>query len=251
MTLPEAVGELVLRGRVMPASNATFICQLGELQVVYKPVRGEQPLWDFPDGTLAEREYAAYLVSEALGWDVVPPTVLRDGPHGVGMVQEWKEPDPALAPVDIVARGELPEGFLHVFDAEDGAGRPVALVHEESEPLRRMAIFDAVINNGDRKGGHVLAMADGHRYGVDHGVAFHVEPKLRTVLWGWAAEPLRADEIAAVRRLADDGELRERLFELLTVSEVEQFGVRCRELVADGVFPLPDGSWPAIPWPAF
>lgn len=251
MTFAEALGELELVGRVTGASNATFVGRLGELEVVYKPVRGEQPLWDFPDGTLAEREYAAYLVSDALGWEVVPPTVLRDGPFGVGMVQEWKEPEPAIAAVDIVARGEIPDGFRHVFDAEDGAGRPVALVHEDSRPLRLMALFDVVINNGDRKGGHVLAMRDGHRYGVDHGVSFHVEPKLRTVLWGWAGERLRDDELAAVQRLADDAELRERLEELLSVAEVERFAARCEELLSTGVFPLPDGSWPSIPWPAF
>lgn len=252
MTLAEALPlPLELTGRVMPASNATFIGRLGELQVVYKPVRGEQPLWDFPDGTLAEREYAAYLVSQSLGWEIVPPTVLRDGPHGVGMVQEWKEPDPERAAVDIVAPDEVPAGFRHVLDAQDGAGRPVALVHEDSAPMRRMAVFDVLINNGDRKGGHVLAMADGHRYGVDHGVAFHVEPKLRTVLWGWAEEPLSDDELIAVGRVAADDELRERLYELLTMAEVEQFFSRCAELIAEAAFPIPDGSWPAIPWPAF
>ena len=165
------------------------------IDCVYKPVAGERPLWDFPDGTLAGREVAAYVVSEALGWDVVPPTVLRgDAPAGPGMVQAWREPDDGPGPGRPGARpGRLPEGYLHVLDAYDGDDQPVSLVHEDSDALRRMAVFDIVVNNADRKGGHVLAMPDGHRFGVDHGVAFHVDDKLRTVLWGWAAEPLDPD----------------------------------------------------------
>lgn len=244
-------GDLELRGRVMPASNATFLGAVGDLAVVYKPIRGERPLWDFPDGTLAEREVAAHAVSEALGWAVVPRTVLREGPHGPGMVQVWQEPDDTQAPVDVVPRGALPDGRLHVLDAWDDRDRPVSLVHEDSAALRRMALFDVLINNGDRKGGHVLAMPDGHRFGVDHGVAFHVENKLRTVLWGWAGEPLSDQERSAVRALADDALLRERLEELLTVAEVDAFAGRIQRLLDAGVFPHPGGGWPAIPWPAF
>ncbi|MDT0203572.1 SCO1664 family protein [Nocardioides sp. AE5] len=246
-----ATGEISLVGRVMPASNATFVGTIGEVQVVYKPVRGERPLWDFPDGTLAQREVAAYAVSEALGWQVVPPTVLRDGPHGPGMVQAWAEPDPQQAPVDVVARGHLPDGFRHVFDALDGDEQPVALVHEDSAPLRRMAVFDVLVNNGDRKGGHVLAMADGHRYGVDHGVSFHVEEKLRTVLWGWVGEPLSDAERDAVRRVHDDADLLRRLSDLVTEPEVAAYVARCEALLAAGEMPAPSGEWPAIPWPAF
>ena len=151
-------------------------------------------------GTLADREVAAYLVSEALGWDVVPPTWLRDGPHGPGMVQLWREPDPDQEAVTLVAEGEVPPGWQHVFDGIDGRDLPVSLVHEDSEALRRMAVFDIVINNADRKGGHVLEMTDGHRYGVDHGVSFHVEHKLRTVLWGWLGEPPSTRDRGARRR---------------------------------------------------
>ena len=183
-------GELTLHGRVMPASNATFVGEVDGVRVVYKPVAGERPLWDFPDGTLAGREVASYAVSEALGWNVVPHTFLRDGPHGLGMVQRWQEPDDAQAAVDLVREGRVPAGWLHVFDGVDEHDRGVALVHEDSAPVRRMAVFDVLVNNADRKGGHVLAMTDGHRYGVDHGVTFHVENKLRTVLWGWMGEPL-------------------------------------------------------------
>ncbi|WP_408668184.1 SCO1664 family protein, partial [Jatrophihabitans sp.] len=191
-------GEITVQGRITTASNATLYCRV-ELDgvaaaCVYKPVAGERPLWDFPDGTLAGREVAAYAVSQAIGWDVVPPTVLRgDGPAGPGMVQAWREPHTGQDPVDLVPARAVPEGYLHVVDAYDGADRPVALVHEDSDALRRMAVFDAVVNNADRKGGHVLAMADGHRYGVDHGVSFHVEDKLRTVLWGWAGDRMKSE----------------------------------------------------------
>ena len=185
--------ELVLHGRIMPASNATFLGEIGDVKVVYKPVSGERPLWDFPHGTLAGREVAAYLVSEAMGWDVVPQTWLRDGPHGTGMVQVWQEPDPEQEAVTLVPEGRVPDGWRHVFDGIDGQDRPISLIHEDTDPLRRMAVFDAVVNNADRKGGHVLEMADGHRYGVDHGVSLHAETKLRTVLWGWAGEPLTND----------------------------------------------------------
>ena len=175
---------------MLPASNATFVGEIDGVRVVYKPVAGERPLWDFPHGTLAGREVASYAVSEALGWNVVPPTVLGDGPHGPGMVQLWRDEDEDQSPVDIVGEGDLPEGFRHVFDGLDAHDQPVSLVHEDSAALRRMALFDVVVNNADRKGGHVLPMADGHRFGVDHGLTFHVEHKLRTVLWGWAGEPL-------------------------------------------------------------
>jgi uncharacterized repeat protein (TIGR03843 family) len=235
----------------MPASNATFVGTLGELQVVYKPVAGERPLWDFPDGTLAGREVAAYAVSEALGWGVVPTTVLRDGPHGPGMVQAWVEPDEHLAPVDVVPVDELPEGYLHVLDALGPDDEPVALVHEDTLALRRMAVFDVVVNNGDRKGGHVLATPDGRRYGVDHGVSFHVENKLRTVLWGWLDRHLTAEEREGVGAVRGDVDLHERLRALVSDREVDAFVRRCDRLLARDVLPSPSSEWPAIPWPAF
>jgi uncharacterized repeat protein (TIGR03843 family) len=170
-------GELTLHGRIMPASNATFVGEVEGTQVVYKPVAGERPLWDFPDGSLAHREVAAYLVSEALEWDLVPRTFLRDGPHGRGMVQLWREPDERQAAVTLVAEGAVPPGYRHVFDGVDQHDQPISLVHEDSPALRRMAVFDVVVNNADRKGGHVLEMTDGHRYGVDHGVTLPHRPQ--------------------------------------------------------------------------
>ncbi len=258
-----AEGDLELHGRILPASNAAFLgdAVLAEhrVQCIYKPVAGERQLWDFPDGTLADRERAAYLVSEALGWDVVPLTLLRDGPHGPGMVQRWHDPvdgpDASPDPVDVVPAGRTPAGYHHVLDAEDAHGRDVSLVHEDTPALRRMAVFDLVVNNADRKGGHVLAMADGHRYGVDHGVTFHQQPKLRTVLWGWAGQPLLAEERSALHALLREPRVRlpllEALADLLTGAEVDALDRRVGRLLRDLTMPGPGPGWPAIPWPPF
>jgi uncharacterized repeat protein (TIGR03843 family) len=256
--------ELELVGRIRVASNETFVGRIGDVTVVYKPVAGEAPLWDFPDGTLAGREVAAYLVSESSGWGVVPRTWLRDGPLGPGMVQLWQEQDPAQDPVDLVpardrrGRGRGREqgadrGWRTVLEGRDEDDEPVRLVHEDSAALRRMAVFDVVVNNADRKGGHVLPMPDGRRLGVDHGVTFHVEHKLRTVLWGWVDEPLDADELAGVERVRADlgGELGRRLEDLLTGVEVAALASRCDRLLRRGRFPAPAGDMPAVPWPLF
>jgi uncharacterized repeat protein (TIGR03843 family) len=242
-----------LRGRIMPASNATFLAELDDCEVVYKPVAGERPLWDFPDGTLADREVAAYLVSEAIGWDVVPHTWWGDGPHGPGMIQEWQVVDPDQEAVTLVAAGRVPRGWFAVFDGLDDRDRDVTLVHEDTGALRRMAIFDVIVNNADRKGGHVLPMPDGHRYGVDHGVTFHHEPKLRTVLWGWAASPLTEEERAGVSAVLDGlrSDLGERLETHLTDLEIRTLERRAERLLARGELPGPQHGWPAIPWPPF
>ncbi|WP_066522575.1 SCO1664 family protein [Curtobacterium ammoniigenes] len=247
-------GEVELLGRIETASNATFLARIGDVEVVYKPTAGERPLWDFPDGNLSSREYAAFLVSEALGWRIVPPTWLADGPFGSGMFQRWQDIDPDQEAVDLVPIESIPEhGWLEVLHATDETDRPVALVHEDSPQLRRMAVFDVLVNNADRKGGHVLAMSDGHRFGVDHGLTFHVEHKLRTVLWGWVGDALLADEIAGVERLAAAlrGSLGAQLADLLTASEVSRVEQRCARLLDRGSFPAPRGSMPAVPWPLF
>ncbi|MEI2818903.1 MAG: SCO1664 family protein [Marmoricola sp.] len=245
-------GELVVEGRIMPASNHTFFARIGQTAVVYKPVSGERPLWDFPNGNLAAREYGASLIDAALGWHLVPETVLRDGPAGPGMVQRWCEPDGPEV-VDVVPLGEVPTGWLHVLDAQDGEGRPVSLIHEDSLGLRKMALFDVVTNNTDRKGGHILSMANGHRYGVDHGICFHVEDKLRTVLWGWAGQELgaeeRADLSALDQQLSD--ELGAALRGLIDADEVHATQQRLASLLDQGHFPVPSWEWPAIPWPPF
>ena len=247
-------GELKLTGRIATASNATFLGSIGGVAVVYKPIAGEHPLWDFPDGHLAGREAAAYLVSQVFGWNVVPRTWLRDGPMGRGMVQLWQESDPEQDAVDLVATTDVPDtGWRHVLDGRDEHGRAVTLIHEDSAALRRMAVFDIVVNNADRKGDHILAMPDGHRHGVDHGLTFHVDHKLRTVLWGWMGEALSAEELAGIGRVRSrlGGELGETLAGLLSDLEIAALAARCDRLRAEGRFPAPRGEMPAVPWPLF
>jgi len=247
-------GELELRGRITTASNATFLGRIGGVPVVYKPIAGEHPLWDFPDGNLASREVAAYLVSEAFGWNVVPRTWQRDGPMGQGMVQLWQDADPDQDAVDLVAWDVGPsDGWRRVFDGRDEHDRAVTLVHEDSLALRRMAVFDIVVNNADRKGNHILAMPDGHRHGVDHGLTFHVEHKLRTVLWGWLGDDLNAEELAGVDRVSSGlaGPLGDTLAGLLTAAEIAELAARCDRLRSAGRFPAPRGRMPAVPWPLF
>jgi uncharacterized repeat protein (TIGR03843 family) len=249
-------GDFELEGRLVDASNTTlrgFLTLDGvTVRCVYKPVRGERPLWDFPDGTLAGRETAAYLVSRATGWDLVPPTVLRDGPLGPGVCQLWiEEPDEASPLVGFVPADELPDGWFRVAAARDETGRPYLLAHADDPRLARMALLDAVLNNADRKGGHVLVGPGDRVYGVDHGVCFHVEDKLRTVLWGWIDAPLPEQDVPTLSRLVSDlgGALGERLTAHLTAGEVTAAATRARRLLAAGRFPPPSGDWPAVPWP--
>lgn len=247
-------GELEITGRITTASNATFLATIEGTVVVYKPIAGERPLWDFPDGDLASREVAACLVSEVFGWNIVPHTWLRDGPLGAGMVQLWQDVDPEQDAVDLVDSNTVPEeGWRHVFDGTDNRNRAMSLIHEDSPALRRMAVFDIVVNNADRKGAHVLAMADGHRHGVDHGLTFHVEHKLRTVLWGWLGEELTVDELHGIDRVRVqlDGDLGVALAELLTPEEIGAIAARCDRLWRDARFPGPRGEMPAMPWPLF
>ena len=305
-------GELTVHGRITSASNTVLYATAElagcRLPCVYKPVAGERPLWDFPDGTLARREVAAYEVSQALGFGLVPPTVLRDGPLGEGMVQLWVGPEPGGAGAEAtseaageraaeaagegdreareLARKEAEEAqeaaadgsqgadgavpgpgrLLALLDAEEpGEGwkavgfarldehRTALLVHADDERLARVAALDAVINNGDRKGGHLLPLPDGRLYAIDHGVTFHTENKLRTLLWGWAGEPLPAPVLSALRlldaELAEGRPLTSRLLRLITVEEWEALRARTAGLLRSGRFPEPSGEWPAIPWP--
>lgn len=224
-------GELSIEGRLLDASNATLYCTTTldgvTATCVYKPVRGERPLWDFPDGTLAGREVSAYLVSEASGWDVVPPTVLRDGPFGPGMCQLW---------VDVDESVDLSE-----------------LARSEHEDLRRMAVFDAVVNNADRKGGHLLPRADGRVQGVDHGICFSTDDKLRTLLWQWRGAPLTDEAVHVLSRLRAEleGGLGDGLRALLTRREVRRTVERVDRLLTSRCHPQPSDDWPAIPWPPF
>ena len=257
--MPELLrrGRIDITGRLVDASNATLfgtVCADGvEVRCVYKPVRGERPLWDFPDGTLAGREVASYLVSEAAGFHVVPPTLLRDGPFGPGMVQVWVDTDDERELVDVCSPTAVPDGWLTVLRARGERGRPAVLAHADAPALRRMAAFDVVVNNADRKGGHVLAGTDGHLYGVDHGLTLHVEDKLRTVLWGWTGSPLPGEVGEGLEELRAelDGGFADTLGAHVTRREVRTLAARVQALLDDPVFPAPGGYGPAIPWPAF
>ncbi len=230
-------GELTVAGRLLAASNATFFGvvevpgpesgQAMAASCVYKPIRGERPLVDFPDGTLACREVAAHAVSEASGWSLIPPTVMRDGPFGQGMVQLWMEVDESIDLTEVVG-DDLPA-------------------------LRRIALLDAVLNNADRKGGHLLPLPDGRILGVDNGLCFAVEPKLRTVLWRWRGQPLDDDEAAVLARLREGlgSELGELLGELLAPREVLATAHRLDDLLEERRFPMPDRNRPVVPWPPF
>jgi uncharacterized repeat protein (TIGR03843 family) len=244
-------GTLDVEGRLVDASNATLYCtitidgpeiisrakdtknpknarrQEATVACVYKPIAGERPLWDFPAGTLAGREVAAYAVSRAAGWDVVPPTVMRDGPFGPGMCQLWIDYDTG---VDLVALSRR----------TDHTG------------LRDMAVFDAVVNNADRKIGHLLPVPDGHLYGCDHGVCFAEDYKLRTVLWQWRGKSLPRRSVEALRRLDAEltaGTLVAELSGLLTASEIDATRSRVETLLEHRVHPHPPADWPAVPWP--
>ena len=244
-------GKLEVEGRLVDASNATLYCTIpggsggagspprsrgglggivppdNRVACVYKPIAGERPLWDFPMGTLAGREVAAYVVSRAAGWDVVPPTVMRDGPFGPGMCQLWIDYD---TDVDLIALSRR----------TDHAG------------LRDMAVFDAVVNNADRKIGHLLPVLDGHLYGCDHGVCFAEDYKLRTVLWQWRGKTLPKRSLEALRRLdtqLNDGGLEAELSSLLAASEIAATKNRIDTMLKRRVHPYPPADWPAVPWP--
>jgi uncharacterized repeat protein (TIGR03843 family) len=225
-------GRLDVEGRLVEASNATLYCTVrsgGEpVACVYKPVAGERPLWDFPTGTLAGREVAAYAVSRTSGWDIVPPTVMRDGPYGPGMCQLWIEPDPSVDTIALARR-------------TDHAG------------LREMAVFDAVINNADRKIGHLLPVSGGHLYGCDHGVCFAEDYKLRTVLWQWRGRTLPRRSVEVLRglqsELAEGAPRASELGRWLTEGEVAATRIRVQKLLKHRVHPYPPEDWPAIPWP--
>lgn len=253
-------GELKVEGRLTDASNATLYCvaTLGEgdeqqsVTCVYKPIAGENPLWDFPDGTLAAREVATYEVSEALGWNLVPETILRDGPYGPGMCQRWIDAQDAtrlLAILPTDARVGDRDGWCPITTVSLADGEEGILAHGDDGALRRIALFDIVINNADRKGGHLLPTADGHVYAIDHGVTFHTEDKLRTLLWGFAGRPLADAEIADLKRLQADSALAGRVTALLTDAETAALHARIDALLAAGVFPSPAGRRRPVPWP--
>jgi len=233
LTVPHALasGDLEVLGALPNSSNAALLvrCVDGEDSsiAVYKPMRGEAPLWDFPDGSLHRREVAAFVLARALGWPRVPPTVLRDGPFGPGSVQLFVTFDPNE----------------HFFTMEV----------ERADVFRRVAMFDVAVNNADRKGGHCLLGDDDEVWVIDHGVCFAVEPKLRTVIWTFVDEPLPADAVADLERVRADlgpgGDLANELGALLAPDEVDAVGLRIDRLLADGKFPEPEPGVRPFPWP--
>lgn len=245
-------GTLIVEGQLASASNTTLRCTIDGMRCVYKPTSGERGLWDFPTHTLSRREVAAFALSDALGWDVVPETVWRpDGPFGPGMCQRWIEGEADL--VGLVRPDEVPEDWHTVLRAHDEYGERVYVVHADRVELQRIVLLDVITNNADRKGGHLVRDANDQVWGIDHGVTFAVEEKLRTVLWGWAGIPV-PDELNPDLLALDDmagANLDEVLGPWLSAREIEMTRVRMRELVRTRMFPYPAEGWPAIPWPVF
>lgn len=241
-------GAISIIGRHPQASNTVFVVEVataeGTTRALYKPVAGERDLWDFPEGALARREVAAHRFAAALGFDVVPTTVWReDAPHGPGSLQLWIDAA-TLQDVEVVT--EAGAGWLHVLDAELQDGTAVVVAHRDAAELRAIAMLDALMNNADRKAGHLLRDAADRLWAVDHGVTFHAEPKLRTVLWGFIGQPLDDHLIDALARVpAVLGELSGWISEV----EIDAVQSRADSLLGRGVFPAPSGDWPAIPWP--
>jgi hypothetical protein len=223
-----AGGEIEVLGRMPWSSNATFLVRLEraglESLAIYKPRKGERPLWDFPRGTLCHREVAAHLVSDALGWSIVPRTILRDGPAGEGMVQRFIDHDPEE----------------HFFTLRERFG----------DVFRRFALFDVVINNADRKSGHCLRDGRDHIWGIDHGVSFHAAVKLRTVIWDYEGEPIGPADLAALQGLGArlDADLGRALTALLSGAERQALQDRLEWLLSERVFPQPLTEYP-YPWP--
>ncbi len=251
-------GPLEVEGRLVEASNfvlRVWIEDEGErIPAVYKPIRGEQPLWDFPEGTLASREYAAYLISSTGGWDCVPVTALRpDGPMGAGSVQQW------VGPLDPVAENDLlridpvaavPSGYLPVLGVHDQDDQPLVVSHAALDALRGVALLDVVLNNADRKASALILDA-GHLYAVDHGLTLHAEEKLRTVLWGFAGQDLSPVEVDRIETVRDElaGPLGEKLDGVIQQEEVEALQDRVDRLLALRQFPAPPDDRHPLPWP--
>ncbi len=260
MDLPTtlAQGELTVLGRLAGSSNATLLSMVKdadgrEYKCVYKPVAGERPLWDFPDGTLAGREVAAYELNRLLNWDVIPLTVWREaGPYGEGSVQLWVDEVDESRLVDLIAADLSYDGWLHVLTGENEAGEHVRVVHRDRQDLAQIALLDALMNNADRKAGHILVGESDRLWGIDHGLTFNEESKLRTVLWGWAGQkipdPLMRDVAGLIQRREI---VLSALEEYLAGYELDAFWERVDQILEQGSFPLPPEHWPAVPWPLF
>ncbi len=240
--------EFKVLGQLANASNATLLVEKVGTKYIYKPQSGERELWDFPTGTLYQRERAAYVAAQLFNWDFVPETTIEHGPFGIGSLQLWQESE--ITEVDIFAPDEIPTDWLKVFSGVDEHGQQVILAHSRDSQLEKICLFDAVINNADRKAGHLLTDASGKVWAVDHGVTFNEEPKLRTVLWGWIGEPISTDLIIDLKsglQKIDQSELTELLSEI----ELIELTNRIEQTISAGRYPAPNPNWPAVPWPVF
>ena len=251
-------GELTVLGRLAGSSNATLLSVVKdptglEIKCVYKPVAGERPLWDFPDGTLAEREVAAYELSRFLDWNVIPVTVWREeGPYGEGSLQLWVDAVDEISLVDLIDAHLAHDGWLHVLTGENESGDEVRMIHRDREDLAMIALLDVLMNNADRKAGHILVDETDHLWGIDHGLTFHEEPKLRTVLWGWSGVDIPQELMRDVASARDRWvELESILEEYLAGFEVRAVAERLQEVLETSIFPAPPNHWPAVPWPLF
>ena len=242
----------------MDASNVALLGQLelGDIRarVIYKPIDGERPLWDFPNGTLAEREAAAFVLSAVGGWNLVPPTVLREGPFGPGSVQLWVDEGSTESLIDVVTPAKLAPGWLPVLEAQLADGTAVVVAHADRPELASAAVFDVVINNADRKGSHLVLDSSGSLWGFDHGLSCHAEPKLRTVLWGWVGQSLPDAELTRLAELSgwlsnSSSPMSRSIQGLLSPAEVHAVSQRIEGLLTTGRFPGPNGRGPAVPWP--
>jgi uncharacterized repeat protein (TIGR03843 family) len=252
----EVVGRLVDSSNNALVVNVDTTAREGETVAVYKPAAGERPLWDFPDATLARREVAAYLLSQELGWDHVPMTVWRqDGPNGPGMIQRWIDGEVADEFINLFEPHAVPTGWLPILEGRDANNHPVVLAHHDNEQLERIALFDFIANNADRKGGHLIAEQAGsgqHVWAIDHGICFHIEPKLRTVIWGFVDRQLPESLLTDIQRLIRSfDQFRSLVDSHLSSAEIDAVLARARELVELGTFPAPSGQGPAVPWPIF
>ncbi|WP_202878760.1 SCO1664 family protein [Ornithinimicrobium ciconiae] len=262
MTAQDEIKELLLsadldiEGVLPDASNLTARVLLSGTaeRALYKPIQGEAPLRDFPDGTLAGREVAAYQVSALGGWDLIPQTVLRDGPLGPGSVQRWIDWEatgsaPGDGMLEAFAATGVPEGWLPIVHGEDQDGRPVVVAHRDSPDLASLAVLDLVLNNADRKGAHLVRDASGRLWGVDHGLTLHVQDKLRTVLWGWAGQPFPDHDRERLAQLHDALRPADTLADLISPEELTALIARVEALRTHPVFPdLPPDRYP-LPWP--
>ncbi len=243
-----ANADLELEGRLLEASNAAFLGSVEGVRCVYKPVRGERELWDFPSDSLSRREVAAYELAIALGIASVPVTVWREnGPAGPGMCQRWIDHTELLPPIDVAPAGTSPAQWLVVMQGQAPDGSTVELAHADVPALRDAAFFDVVCNNADRKGGHLLVDHEERIWLIDHGVTLHHEPKLRTVLWGFAGQPLEPRHLEALKRL----DVNAVLGGFVNDAELAATRDRVQSLLNEPRFPFPSGDWPALPWPLF